>query len=100
MKFGRLAKFYETNKKLFPPLELTGLGEDALRVIIAWDRDFGEINGLQNIEHQQAIDYLEKYEHDRGLKNNCVMIVNFIKEENSKCLGKLAWEFEKRFPVL
>jgi gas vesicle protein len=96
MKFGRLAKFYERNKHLFSAEEMRGKGMDArvLKKIISWDRNFEEINGLQNIEHADAKKYLAKYVNDCRMVKHYLFIVDFIKDGNSKRLGKLAWKIE------
>ena len=85
MKFGRLAATFE-----FPRAELQNFGENALTVMISWDRKFEQINGLQNIAHEEGKEYLEKYVTDRTMKAQYLKIVDYIKNENSKRLGKLA----------
>ncbi|CAB3995452.1 Hypothetical predicted protein [Paramuricea clavata] len=97
MKFGRLAEFFKTNKHLFPTEEARGKGMDAraLKDIHSWDRKFEEIDGLQNIQHEEAKRYLAKYVSDSRMINQYYFIVDFIKDGNRKRLGKLAWKFEK-----
>lgn len=58
---------------------------------MSWDRTFEQIDGLQKIEHEEAKTFMEKYVHDRRVINHCVKIVDFIKQGNSKRLGKLGW---------
>ncbi len=88
-------KVYEENKHLFPAEEVSGKGMDtrALQDIISWDRNFKDINGLQSINHTEAKKYLAKYVGD-SMKNHYHFIVDFIKNANSKRLGKLAWEIK------
>jgi hypothetical protein len=87
MKFGRLAV-------TFPSAEKRSFARNALAVIISWDRTFEDINGLQNIEHEEAKGYLKLYVNNRAMKDQCVRIVDYIKNVNSKRLGKLAWKME------
>ena len=93
MKFGRLAKFCKKNKCVFPTGKM-----DALKCILSWDRKFDEEDGLQNIKHDEAKEYLAKYVGNPDTISDYYLIVDFIKDENSKRLGKLAWEFEKGLP--
>ena len=92
MKFGRLAKRYEWDKHL-PSIEETHTR--ALEEIISWDRNFEQIEGLQNIEHEDAKEFLAKYVNNRRTINHYYFIVNCIRHENSERLGKLAWQFEE-----
>ena len=100
MKFGRLAVFYEKNKHLFSTLRLAP-GErmdlHALRNIVSWDRNFEEIDGLQMIKHKEAKLYLKRYVGDSPTISHYFFIVDFIKDGNSKRLGKLAWKYTERF---
>ncbi len=99
MKFGRLAKYYDENEDLFPPLRLSNTDKNVLNVIISWDRKFEEIGSLQIVKHDDAKWYVEKYVNDSQMIRHYFRLVDFIKHENSKRLGKLAWELEKRYPV-
>ncbi|XP_028400787.1 uncharacterized protein LOC114523923 [Dendronephthya gigantea] len=97
MKFGRLAKFF-TRNNLFPSGMVGGeLYPQVLKDITSWDREFEEIDGLQNIEHQDAKEYLAKYVNQPEKITQYFSIVDLIKSENKKPLGKLAWEFETRY---
>jgi hypothetical protein len=82
MKFGRLAKFYRRNKELFSHLS-------------GWYR-FEDIDGLQHVKHEDAKKYLAKYVNDPEMIDHYFLVVDFIKDGNSKRIGKLAWELEKR----
>jgi hypothetical protein len=93
MKFGRLADFYIRNK-LFPTQGERGKRGDALTNISSWNCHFEDIGGLQNIEHEEAKRYLAKYVDDRRMIDHYVFIVDFIKDGNSKRMGKLALEIE------
>ena len=97
MKFGRLARFYEDNKKNknFPCLRLSSAEKDVLNVIISWDRNFEQIGGLQHVEHEVAKKYVKKYVNDPKMINHYFRVIDFIKEENGKMLGKLASELQK-----
>jgi hypothetical protein len=55
---------------------------------------FEQIDGLQNIEHEEAKKYLTMYVDNPKEIDYYLFIVDFIKDGNSKRLGKLAWEFE------
>ena len=88
MKFGRLAT-------TFPSAELRHFGENALTVMTSWDRKFEQIDGLQNIDHEEGKKYLKLYVNDRAMKDQCVRIVDYMKNKNSKRLGKLALEMAK-----
>ena len=71
----------------------------ALKTIISWDRNFEDIKkGLQNNEHEKAKECLKKYIDDPKIEKYYSLIFDFIKEENSKRLGKLAWNIEERSP--
>jgi hypothetical protein len=99
-KFGRLVNFYDKNKHLFPAFGGSG-GEMkvvALQDMISWDRTFDEINVFQNIPHTEAKAYVAQY-LAQNVADGCTVedflfIVDFIKDGNSKLLGKLAWEIE------
>ena len=95
MKFGRLTKFYMSNKKNFPVLRLNCAEEDVLKVIISWDRKFEQIDGLQHVEHEDAKKCLAKYVNDPEMITHYFRVVDFIKYENGKVLGKLASELEE-----
>ncbi len=97
MKFGKLAMFYKKNKRLFPTVVRGRIDTRALECILSWDRNFDEIDGLQNIKHTEAKKYLKMYVSNPRKINDYYFIVDFIKEGNSKRLGKLAWEFQKRY---
>jgi hypothetical protein len=101
MKFGRLADFYEKNKKLFPTQRKRGkrVDADALKNIISWNCKFEQIDGLQSIEHEEAKKYLTMYVDNPREIDHYLFIVDFIKDGNSKRLGKLAWEFEGLVPT-
>ena len=94
MKFGRLAKHTRT--------ELGVHGKEwnqcAMNEIISWDCKFEEIDGLQNIEHEEAKEYLTKYVDDPENIFHYNFIVDSIKEANGQRLGKLAWEMESKIP--
>ena len=94
MKFGRLAAFYEGNKDLFSAHVMDGC---ALKEIISWNRNFEEIDGLQMIQHDEAKDYLKKYVDDSRRIHHYFSIVDFIKDENSRRLGQLAWKMTESF---
>ena len=96
MKFGRLAKFYNANKHLFPTRVTSGEGMDAiaLKDIISWEGNFDEISGFQSIEHTEAKEYLAKRVSDPSRIKHYFRIVDFIKDGNCKRLGKLAWGME------
>ena len=66
----------------------------ALNDLISWDRKFEQSNGLQNIQHAEAKEYLAKYVNRGIMTNHYFYIVDFIKDGNSKRLGKLAWKIE------
>ncbi|CAB4019232.1 Hypothetical predicted protein, partial [Paramuricea clavata] len=51
MKFGRLAKCYKWGRRRSPTQEEP---KRALNEIILWDRNFDQIDGLQNIKHEDA----------------------------------------------
>ncbi len=91
MKFGRLAQVYEWNNH-------NGVNARALKCIRSWDRKFEEIDGLQNIDHDKAKQYLAKYVSNSRTISHYYFIVDSIKDGNGKRLGKLAWEFEERLP--
>jgi hypothetical protein len=97
MKFGRLAKRYEWDRHL--PL-FHKARTRVLNEIISWDRNFEQIKGLQNIEHDDAKEYLTKYVSNRRTIDHYYFIVNFVRQGNSKRLGKLAWEFKESLPNL
>ncbi|XP_028400657.1 uncharacterized protein LOC114523822 [Dendronephthya gigantea] len=98
MKFGRLTKFF-TRNNLFPSGKVGSeeLEPQVLKDITSWDREFEQIDGLQNIEHQEAKGYLAKYVNQPEKITQYFSIVDLIKSENKKPLGKLAWEFETRY---
>ena len=94
MKFGRLAKhMYETES-------MHGIkwNERAMVDIISWDREFEDIDGLQNIEHDEAKKYLEKYVDDPSMIQHYFFIVDSIHQINRDRLGKMAWEIESKSP--
>ena len=99
MKFGRLAVLYDTNKHLFSTQEMSGeqINPRALKQMISWNRNFEEIDGLQMIKHEEAKYYLNRYVDDPTMITHYFSIVDFIKDRNSKRLGKLAWQFAERF---
>jgi uncharacterized protein YdhG (YjbR/CyaY superfamily) len=94
MKFGLLATFYNTNKRLFPTASGRGMDARALHDIISWNRNIDDINGLQCIEHSEAREYMAKYVNDRRAIKHYFFIVDSIKDGNKKRLGKLAWKIE------
>ena len=89
MKFGRQAKTYKNMDELSPD------SRSRLNDIISWDRHFEDIDGLQNIKHNEAEEYLRRYAGNSGNILHYLFLVNLIKNENSKQLGKLAWKFEE-----
>lgn len=96
MKFGRLAGNLDGTQKSFF-LEGKEKTKDALVNIISWDRKFEDIDGLQNIEHDEAKKYLAKYVGP-SMISYYDDIVEHIKERNSKRLGELAWNIAERCP--
>ena len=88
MKFGRLTKYYCAKHQSFL-LESKKKRKDALVDIISWDRKFEDIDGLQNIKHDEAKIYLANY-IDPTMVSYYADIVDHIKERNGKCLQKLA----------
>ena len=100
MKFGRLAAFYKKNKHLFWTPRLVRnerMDRNALRNIVSWDRNFEEIDGLQMIKHEDAKLYPKRYVGESANISNYFSIVDFIKDGNSKRLGKLAWKYTELF---
>ena len=95
MKFGRLTKYYYDTHESFVR-EGKKERKDALVDIISWDRKFEDIDGLQNIEHDEAKKYLAKYV-DPTMVSYYADIVDHIKERNGKCLRKLAWNIAKHY---
>ena len=95
MKFGRLTKYYNAEYESFF-LKGKKKRKDALVDIISWDRKFEDIDGLQNIEHDEAKKYLAKYV-DPTMLSYYADIVDHIKERNGKCLRKLAWNIAKHY---
>ena len=91
MKFGRLAKCYKWGRRRSPTQKEP---KEALQEIISWDRDFDQIDGLQNIKHDDAKRHIAKYINDCTI-DHYYFIVNSIRHGNSKRLGKLAWQFEE-----
>ena len=71
-----------------------------LEKIISWDRDFEQIGGLQNMEHKEAKSYLRMYVGIPADIDQYTSILKSIKDDNSKQLGKLARQVEKRYPPL
>ena len=102
MKFGRLAQCLHdrSTNRLFSVWSQREkrIIRRALRKISSWDRDFETIKGLQNIEHEEAKSYLQKYINDASVKRYYHFIVDFIKNENGKRLGKLAKNIAKFCP--
>ena len=99
MKFGRLAASLDSTSKMrlffnWPQREIY----QVLTTIVSWDRKFEDIKGLQNIEHEKANECLQKYIDDSTVEDVYFLIFDFIKEENSKRLGKLAWNIAERCP--
>ena len=95
MKFGRLTKYYCAKHQSFV-LEGKKKRKDALVDIISWDRKFEDIDGLQNIKHDEAKNYLAKYV-DPTMVSYYDDIVDHIKERNGKCLSKLARNIAKHY---
>ncbi len=93
MKFGRLVDFYKRNN-LFPTNDAWSKTEDALSNITSWNREFEDIGGLQNIEHEEAKTYLAKYVDDGSMEDKYFSIVDLVKDGNRRRLGKLAWKIE------
>ncbi|XP_028400995.1 uncharacterized protein LOC114524078 [Dendronephthya gigantea] len=92
MKFGRLARTYKDKDTL------SRNSRRRLREIISWDRQFEDIEGLQNMEHDEAKKYLQTYVADPGNIGEYFTLVDSIKDENGKRLGKLAWKFANFYP--
>ena len=92
MKFGRLARTYKDVDKLSP------YSRKWLKDIISWDRLFEDIDGLQNIEHEEAKKFLQRYVASPENIRHYLYLVDLIKDENSKQMGKLAWKFEESYP--
>ena len=103
MKFGRLAASLNrksTTRLYFnnPQREKRKI-DQAFKTIISWDRNYEDIkNGLQNIEHEKAKECLKTYIDNSTIENYYFLIFDFIKEENSERLGKLAWNIAERSP--
>ena len=90
MKFGRLANRAENIWKR----NLKISEQEVLKHITSWDRTFEQIGGLQSIDHDTAKKYLKKYVGKRNPKlNHYFSVVDSLKEENGKWLGKLASDF-------
>ena len=102
MKFGRLAARLDptSTNRLFlsQPRPEKRKVRRVLKTISSWDRNFENIKGLQNIEHEEAKSYLQKYISDSTEADDYVLLVDFIKQENGKRLGKLAWNIAERCP--
>lgn len=62
MKFGRLPSSYKASGQ--PPLKLEGGRRKVLKMIMLWDCKFEQIDGPQNIEHEEAKMYLKKFVGD------------------------------------
>ena len=91
MKFGRLAKYMQS---LTENVRSKKWNECVMNDIISWDRKFEEIDGLQNIEHEEAKGYLEKYVGNPSMVQPYFCIVDAIKQENREHLGKMAWRIK------
>ena len=103
MKFGRLATSLNrtSTRRLFFNLSRREKRkiEQAFTTIKLWDRKYEDImKGLQNIEHEKAKECLKTYIGDSTIENYYFRIFDFIKEENSEHLGKLAWNIAERSP--
>ena len=94
MKFGRLAKLYQANKRHFPVVRLNDAEEKVLKVIISWDRRFEDIHGLQHVKHEEAKIHVEKYVKDAKKIGHYFSVVDLLKKENGKKLGKWASELK------
>ena len=104
MKFGRTAASLDrtSTRRLFssrPGQERRKI-DQVLTTIISWDRNFEDIKKftLQNIEHEKAKNCLQKYINDCTVEDYYFLIFDFIKKENAKRLGKLAWNIAERCP--
>lgn len=102
MKFGRLtASFDPTSTNRLSSnrsrREKRNIRQ-VLKTMSSWDRNFEAIKGLQNIEHKEAKLYLQMYINDSTVESYYVLIVDFIKNENGKRLGKLARDIAERCP--
>ena len=95
MKFGRLANLYKANKRHFPLVRLNDEEINVLKDITSWDRRFEDIYGLQHVEHEDAKIHLEKYVKDPEKIGLYFRVVDLIKKENGKKLGKWASELKK-----
>lgn len=101
MKFGRLAAYLDRTSRrcLFfsrPQQEKRKINQ-VLTTIVSWNRNFEDIKkGLQNVEHEKAKECVQKYINDSTVEDYYFLIFDFIKEENAKRLGKLAWNIAER----